>query len=146
MVEAAIVLPVFLSVILITMNIALFCYRLLSFQYAVSDITRQAFVSTAAERGTADWKVFIEGRINTRAAELGLITRIPNLPNDKYTIQFSPSCTGWNCAGTARPGDIFAITITVTEPLFGSVLQGISWQQISMSTKAIAFVQYREAE
>jgi Flp pilus assembly protein TadG len=149
MVEAVIVLPVFLSVIFITMSISLFCYRLLSFQYAVSDITRQAFIYTKAERGNLSWQAFIESQANARAESIGLLTRISDGSNN-YQVQFSSSdrgsCANWGCAETAEPGHIFAITVTVTEPLFKSVLQDISWQQISMSTKGIAFVQYGEAE
>jgi hypothetical protein len=150
MVEAVIVLPVLLSVIFIFMSLALFCFRLLTFQFWVSDLTRETFIYTKEDRKGANWQPYLESQLALRAQEIGLTTRIPNTDSNKYKIQFSrplaQPCEGWQCGANARPGDIFSITVTVTEPLFSRVLADISWQQISMSAKGIAFVNYRENE
>lgn len=150
MVEAAVVLPVFLVVMFISMNASLFCYRLLSFQYEVSDITRQTFVLSASQRtqitGQSSWRNFLETRINTRARELGLLT---SSPATSATVQFATGdtpCTGWTCANQVTAGDIFSITVSIQEPIFGSGLARISWLSVTTQAKAIAFIHQLERE
>jgi hypothetical protein len=153
MVEAAVILPFFLVIMLIMIQIALFCFHLLRFQYEVSEITRQAFVLTADQRATVagesgviDWEPFVVSMVNKRAQEIGIST---NKPADSASIVFASEqgqCSTWTCAATAEPGDVFSISIPIREPIFGSTLAGISWANLSVSVKAIAFIQRDQAE
>jgi hypothetical protein len=157
MVEAAIVLPFFIVILFITFNIMVFCFHMLRFQYEVADITRQTFALTGANRALISgdnnpprWEDFLIGEINKKATEIGLTTTEPASPSSgKSEISFSPArnnCTSWKCANYAESGDVFAISITIKEPVFGANLAGISWQEISVKLKAIAFVQQAESE
>lgn len=154
MVEAAIVLPFGLSFLFITMNTLLFCFRLLQFQYEVSEITRQAFILNASQRRNLSGKYndrgrqsFITTKINQRAKALGLST--PE-PANRARIAFASSrgsrCLSWQCSASALPGDVFTIELTITEDILGGALSGISWTTISSDVKAVAFVQTSEDE
>jgi Flp pilus assembly protein TadG len=144
MVEAAIVLPLFLAIMLISMKILVVCFHFLRFQYEVSEITRQAFVQNASQRSNLDWQTFVVNNINSRAASIGLATASPA---QNATVSFS-NCTGWNCSQTAQIGDIFSISIPLSEPVLGSgsAIAGISWQNLTITAKAVAFVQQEENE
>jgi Flp pilus assembly protein TadG len=144
MVEAAIVLPVFLAIMLISMKVMVLCFHFLRFQYEVSEITRQAFVQSASQRNNLDWQTFIVNNINSRAASIGLAT---SSPAQNATVSFS-NCSGWPCSQSAQVGDIFSISIALSEPVLGagSSIAGISWQNLTMTAKAVAFVQQEQNE
>lgn len=145
MVEAAIVLPLFLAIMFFSIRALIVCYHFLQFQHEVSEITRQAFVLNASQRGNLSWQNYLVNKIDSRASQIGLTTQTPA---SQATVQFSNcSVADWSCSATATMGDIFSITINITEPVinYGS-LAGISWQNIPLSTKSIAFVQQPESE
>jgi len=154
MVETAVVLPVFLAIMFITMNAMLFCFHLLQFQYEVSELTRQTFVLNSNQRGDVagqagrlDWQPFLVSRINSRARDLGMKTYDPAAA---ATVQFYSSagtqCANWECASAADVGSIFSIDIPLQEPIFGNVIADISWATISVRIKAVAFVQKPHSE
>lgn len=157
MVEAAIVLPFFIVILFITINLMVFCFHMLTFQYEVADITRQTFILSGASRAEVmgvsnppSWQDFLVNQINQKATEIGLSTKDPASPGSgSATISFSPTrngCAAWSCAAVAESGDIFTISITIKEPVFGAKLAGISWQEVSVQLKAIAFVQQAQLE
>jgi hypothetical protein len=157
MVEAAIVLPFFILLLFIAINIMVFCFHMLRFQYEVADITRQTFTLNGSNRALVSgatnpptWQDFLVGEINKKATEIGLNTTEPASPaSGTASIAFSPArnnCTSWACAVWAESGDVFTISITIKEPVFGAQLAGISWQEISVQLKAVAFVQQAELE
>jgi len=145
MVEAAIVLPLFLAIMLISLRALIVCYHFLQFQHEVSEITRQAFVLNSSQRGNLTWQNYLVNQINSRASQIGLFTQTPA---SQAIVQFSNcSVADWSCSATATMGDIFSITINITEPVINNgSLAGISWQNIPLSTKSIAFVQQPESE
>jgi hypothetical protein len=155
-VEAAVVLPFFLIVMFITVNVMIFCFHMLRFQYEVADITRQTFILNGESRASVTeattsptWRDFLVSQINSRAADIGINTPEP-ASSSGTEVSFSPTrlsgCQAWNCAASAESGDIFTISITIKEPVFGAKLAGISWQEIAVKLKAIAFVQQPESE
>jgi hypothetical protein len=157
MVEAAIVLPFFLVILFITVNMMVFCFHMLQFQYEVADITRQTFILNGSGRASVmgvsnppSWQEFLVGQMNQKASDIGLSTQNPaSLDSGTAAISFSPArnnCTSWDCSALAESGDIFTVSITIKEPVFGAKLAGISWQEISVKLKAIAFVQQAELE
>jgi len=148
MVEAAIAMPLFLAILFTSMWLLVLCFKLLRFQYELADITRQTFLLTPLQRsGVAvgggagiGWQAFLEDQVTKRLQSIGLSS---SLGANNYNVQFSPAramCEGWGCAGTAQPGDVFSITVTLNEPVFGANLANISLQRLSIDTKAIAFV------
>jgi hypothetical protein len=155
MVEAAVVLPIFLVTMMMMMQIAIFCFHLLQFQYEVSEIVRQTFVLNAKQRaiiagqsGNMEWQPFVVSQINKKAEHLRLATKAPA---DSASIIFTSSktektCKGWSCASKANPGHVFSLSITLKEPIFGSMLAGISLPNMSVNVKAIAFVQRSQSE
>ncbi len=149
MVEAAVVLPIFIAVILISIKALLFCFHLLQFQYELSDITRQTFVLSQSERGAVagtggnlSWQSFLETLINNRASKIGLAS---GNPAANATVRFISDstgvCSGWSCNTTARSGDLFTISVLLEEPIFGPSLARISWTNITINVKALAFIQ-----
>jgi Flp pilus assembly protein TadG len=153
MVEAAVVLPIFLAVLFISINALVFCFHLLRFQYELSDLTRQTFVLSQSERGSlvgtganASWQSFLETMINNRAMKIGLTT---NSPASYASVQFISksigTCSGWNCTTSANAGDLFTISVRLEEPIFGASLAGISWTNISIDVKALAFIQTEQS-
>jgi hypothetical protein len=157
MVEAAIVLPFFIVILFITVNLMVFCFHMLQFQYEVADITRQTFILNGSGRASVmgvsnppSWEQFLVEQINRKASEIRLSTQNPASTNSgTASISFSPvrnNCTSWACSALAESGDIFTVSITIKEPVFGAKLAGISWQEISVKLKAIAFVQQTELE
>ncbi len=159
MLEAAIVLPIFLVMMTTMMKIAVFCFHMLRFQYEVSEITRQAFTLDADTRaavaggsGPMSWENFIVSQINLQAQSIGLATQNPadKTATDPNAVSYafvSPTVTysdAWDHADIAEPGWVFSLSISLKEPIFGSTLAGISWASIPFTVKAIAFVQMKQ--
>jgi len=153
MLEAAVVLPFFLVIMISAIKIALFCFHMLRFQYEVSEITRQAFSLAADQRataagvaGTMGWQTFIESQINREAQKIGLATQDPANTAAAIFAHSGGRCTGWRCTELAEPGWVFSLSIRLEEPIFGASLAGISWAKFPFTVNAIAFVQVKENE
>ena len=154
MVEAAIVLPIFLAVLLLTFQVMIFCFHLLQFQYEVAEITRQAFVLSANERagilgqyGNVSWQNFITTQINQRARDIGLATTNPaNTAETRFITPGNKSCSGWQCSASATRGDVFSIDLPIRENILGQKIAGISWATVSVNVRAIGFVQRPQNE
>ncbi len=153
MVEAAVVLPIFLVIMLTMIKIAFFCFQILRFQYEVSEITRQAFTlgadhraTVAGQSGTLGWQQFIVSQINLKAESIGLATKTP--ANNALIVFASESgtCRTWSCAAQAEPGQVFSLSIDLNEPIFGTTLADISWTSMPFTVKAIAFIQSYQNE
>jgi hypothetical protein len=148
MVEAAVVMPLFLAFLLVSMYVMVLCFKILRFQYEIADLTRQTFLLTPLQRAQVasgggagiGWEDFLRDQLAERLQIIGLASPLePSIDN----VQFSSAmgvCEGWNCASTAKTGDIFSISFTLNEPVFGATLASVSWQRLSVETKAIAFV------
>jgi hypothetical protein len=153
MVEASVVLPFFLAIMVILIKVAIFCFNILRFQYEVSEITRQAFTLGADQRatiagqsGTISWQQFIVSQINLKAQAIGLATSTPANTASVIFASDDSTCSTWSCATQAEPGHVFSLSINLREPILGSTLAGISWANINCTVKAIAFVQKDQNE
>lgn len=151
MVEAAVVMPIFLAILLISMYLMVLSFKVLRFQYEISDIARQTFLLTPSQRASVagaagipmSWRAFLDAQIDGKLSAIGFSSSLQKLRPNNYNVQFSPArlgCVAWDCAASAMPGDVFSITITLNEPMFGATLAGLSWQVLSIDTKVIAFV------
>ncbi len=151
MVEAAVVLPLLLVIMITIIQIAIFCFHILRFQYEVSEITRQTFslradhrATVAGQVGIMGWRPFLESRINLQAQAIGLATREPTTTASAIFAHPDGTCAAWSCAEQAVPGWVFSLSIRLEEPIFGSRLANISWAKFPFTVNAIAFVQFQE--
>jgi hypothetical protein len=134
----------FMVIMLSALYILFFFFKVIRFQYDVADVTRSTFASTAAERGTQDWRSYLDQSLDTRASGLGLVT----VPSRSSEVTFSGSSTGasWGAASNAKPGELFSIVVTISEPVISGAMFGISLPNFTVQTKAVAVVQMRQSE
>jgi hypothetical protein len=148
-VEATIALPFFLGIMFVTMLLLFFCFRVLSFQYALAEVTRETFSRDSSRRGGQNWQSYWTTQLGSRTDNLGLVAEDVNGAGlaDASVAFTNESCsTGWSCSQSAGPGDIFSVSLTLTVPIFPQNLGGISLPQIQFSSRSIAAIQMRENE
>jgi hypothetical protein len=140
--EAAIGLPVLLGTLFVSMQLLYFCFRFLSFQFAVAEVTRQTFTLNSAQRGNRGWQAYFEENLREQTEKFNMN------PEQNIQIAFSnPACSnGWLCSLSAQPGDTFSVVAIVTEPIFAQNIGGITLPEITFSTRAVATIQMRETE
>ncbi|MFO0416363.1 MAG: hypothetical protein ACK5Y6_03655 [Pseudomonadota bacterium] len=142
--EAAITIPLFMLIMFSAVYILFFFFKVIRFQYDVADVARTTFSSPLAERGTKDWQSYLTNTLDQRASGLGLET----IPSQYAEVSFSGAASGtaWAGASSARPGDLFSIVITLSEPVIPGSFLGISVPDFKVQTKAVAVVQMRQSE
>lgn len=140
--EAAIGLPLLLGILFVSMQLLYFCFRFLSFQFAVAEITRETFTLNSLQRGAATWQSYFETNLAQQSESLNMN------PEQDIQVAFSNSaCSGgWGCSVSAQPGDTFSVIATITEPIFAQNIGGITLPEITFSTRAVATIQMRETE
>ena len=140
--EAVVGLPVLLGILFVSMQLLYFCFRFLSFQFAVAEVTRETFTLNHLQRGSRGWQAYFENNLMEQSEALNMN------PDQDIQVTFSSSACngGWECSASARPGDTFSVVATVTEPIFAQIIGGITLPEITFSTRAVATIQMRETE
>lgn len=163
MVQAAIVLPLFMAVLLGSIRILLICYQGIRLQYEVSETTRMTFTLDKAARGGRGWEDFFASSLETRAktnglSGLGFQTSIdigngnngskkcdPKNIELSYVSSTGQTSTSWPAA-SAKPGETFSVTIKSQEPLLPSGLSRIASPTIELRAKAVAVIHRAQNE
>ena len=148
-IEAALALPIFLGITFVTILLLLFCYRIVSFQYAMAEATRETFSRDSTGRNSQTWQQYWLAELGARTSGLGLVTRDlygRDLSSAQVTFTNNSCSSGWNCSQFAEPGDIFSVTLTLTVPVFPQSVGGVSLPQIEFSSRSIAAIHIRESE
>jgi hypothetical protein len=148
-VEATIALPFLLGIMFVTMLLLFFCFRILSFQYAMAEVTRETFSRDSTSRGGQTWQDYWTTQMGARTDNLGLIAGDiygRSLGSAEVVFTNANCSTGWSCSQSAEPGDIFSVALTLTVPILPQNLGGISLPQIQFSSRTIAAIQMRESE
>jgi hypothetical protein len=148
-VEASIALPFLLGILFVTMLLLFFCFRILSFQYAMAEVTRETFTRDSSGRNGQSWQEYWSAQLAARTDNLGLIAQDlngRNLGSAEVAFTNANCNTGWDCSQFAEPGDIFSVALTLTIPVFPQTLGGVSLPRIQFSSRTIAAIQMRESE
>jgi hypothetical protein len=145
-VEASIALPFLLGILCITMLLLFFCFRILSFQHALAEVTRETFSRDSDARAGQTWQQYWETQLNSRTASLNLVPQSSGLTSAQISFTNETCGSGWECSASAEPGDIFSVSLTLTVPVFPQSLGGLSLPEIQFSSRSIAAIQMRESE
>lgn len=160
MVQAAIVLPLFLGLLLGSIRILLICYQGIRLQYEVSETTRMTFTLDSAARGGSKWQDYFSNTFAARATSAGLVGLVFStssnggkvIPSNNITVKHTVINNGiaailsqWPGA-KAKPGETVSIQITSSEPLLPNGLGGIKSPSIVLSAKAVAMIHRAENE
>lgn len=169
LVEAALILPLFLAILFISIQLMLVSYRLLRFQYEVAEATRQTFTLNSSERGNIPYVQFLQAQLIQRAQAAGMSQNLASV-KIKYetsplssapstaapSIVLSQGCGGpplFNPIGGGppvsnppSPGSLCQVSVTVQETLFNGKFLNIGLPAINITARGIAFVQQQETE
>jgi Flp pilus assembly protein TadG len=146
LVEAAVALPVFLAVMLFSVVLMHFCFKLVQFQQSLSEATRNAFSLNKTQRG-GSWQAYIESTLQEGTQNFKGIKDLNLRQVEQQPVKFlATQCTGWSCANSAKPGDTFAIEYVVTADILPNSIAGISLPQIQFRSKAVATVMREQDE
>lgn len=147
-IEAAVGIPFFLAIMFTSIQLLLFCFQLLSFQYQVATLTNNVFLNPGG-----DWRGQIETGVTQIGNGLGLCPGgtaecdgTPTWGGDVVTIQYlCGDSTGQNpCdATTAQSGDLARVTVTFTKPIF-RVLDDIGIDPLTLRVSAISGIMRAE--
>lgn len=143
-VEATIALPLFLAMLLFSVYLLYFSFKLLRFQYGLSEATRETFTKKRIDRGDKNWDEFLLDQMKDVD---GTKWNLPGI--DLKQARFLPCAEThhWDCAGSAKPGDTFLIQYEITDRLLGDVsIAGIYLPSISFQAKAVATIQMSQNE
>jgi hypothetical protein len=159
MVEAAIALPLFLTLLLGSIRVLMICYEGIQFQYEVSETTRLTFTLDNAGRSKKLWETYFKETLANRISKSGLSGLLRrdeqgNAQLDQSKIkpkrtlkgQGQPSlASGWP-GSNSQPGDTFTIEVTSDEPLLPKSFAGIESPAITLKAKAVAIINRVEGE
>ena len=145
-VEAAVGIPFFLAIMFTSIQLLLFCFQLLSFQYQVATLTTNVFLNP-----NGDWTTAIRTGVATIGNELGICPGgnsdcddNPTWGEDEVTVTYlcadSPSACD---ATTAQSGDIARVTVTFTKPIF-KVVEDVGMEPLTLRISAISGIMRAE--
>lgn len=137
MVQAALVLPLFLGLLFLSIKILMASYKMLMLQDIVAEVTREAFTKTYAQRGSVSWQNYIQTNIFNRAKAVG-VTEAKKSGATATSFWSSANPIESPAASSAVAGDIYSLWITVNEPVLAS---GLGVGSIPLKAKGIAVVQ-----
>jgi len=169
MVQAAIILPLFMAVLLGSIRILVISYQGIRLQHEVSETLRMTFTLDRASRQLdpgssqgATWEDYFYTRLFRKSYGMGLVLggKFGNGGGKNYnykvinpvgTIEmFYTNLQGSTTSdwprSDAKPGETFSITVKSQEPLFSTKLAGISSPTIELRAKAVAVINRAEDE
>jgi hypothetical protein len=148
-VEAAVGIPFFLAIMFTSIQLLLFCFQLLSFQYQVATLTTNVFLNP-----NGDWTTAIKDGVATIGNGLGLCPgntsdchgESPTWEGeDVVTITYLCSASTSTCdATTAQSGDLARVTVTFTKPIF-KVVEDVGMEPLTLSVSAISGIMRAES-
>ncbi len=153
-VQAAIVLPLFLAVLLGSIRILLICYQGIRLQYEVSETMRMTFTLDSAGRGGLTWANYFANTFRPRARATGVNIKFSpqsgmidiNNYELSYTNSQGNTVQGWPDAN-ALPGGTFSLTIKSNEPLLPKgLVSNTSPLAITLRAKAVAVIHRTQGE
>ncbi len=159
MVQAALVLPLFMAVLLGSLRMLLICYQGIRLQYDVSETTRMTFTLDSAARGGKKWEDFFGSTLETRSAKSGLSglkfgvsvdtgNPMPGKRCDPSNLLLKykgQATTTWPSA-SAKPGETVSLDIITNEPLLPNGLGGVRSPTIQLRARAVAVLHRGENE
>lgn len=142
-VEATIALPLFLAMLLFSVYLLYFSFKLLRFQYGLSEATRETFTKKRIDRGDKNWGDFLTDQMKDIDGTKWNLTNVT-----LKQAHFLPCNTSsnWACHDSAKPGDTFLIQYEIRDDLLPNSVAGIELPSISFQSKAVATIQMEEGE
>lgn len=140
-VEAAVGIPFFLAIMFTSIQLLLFCFQLLSFQYQVATLTTNVFLNP-----NGDWTSAIKDGVATIGNGLSLCpgntSDCHGSPTwdgaDVVTITYLCADSTSTCdATTAQSGDLARVTVQFTKPIF-KVVEGLGMDPLTLNISAIS--------
>lgn len=148
-VEAAVGIPFFLAILFTSIQLLVFCFQLLSFQYQVATLTADVFLNPNEDRANA-----IESGIARIGNELGLCPGStsdchhgdPTWGGDVVTITYlcAESAESDCNATTAQAGDFARVTVRFTKPIF-KVMEHVGMNPLTLRVSAISGIMRGES-
>ncbi len=147
LVEAAVVLPLFLGIILASLYLLLFCFQMLRFQYDVAESTRETFTKNRQDRGNASWGAYLLAQLSTRSRDLNLPAwTLEDVTFSGCNAGGTPQDTLALCGQMAEPGQSVSLIFAITQNFGLQDIGDLSLPEITFRTKSVAVIQMTEAE